>query len=64
MDVGAEATEARAERPGREALNELDSNPAVLVLVLVLLALSRLSVSENTLANCDDDAPDPASTPE
>lgn len=55
LDVGAEATDARADRPGSEALNELDSKP-------LLLALSRLPVSGITLANCDD-APGAASTP-
>ena len=55
LEVGAEATDARADRPGSDALNELDSKPK-------LLALSRLSVSGNTLANCDD-APGAAFTP-
>ena len=48
LDVGAEATDARAESPGSEAVNELDAKPG-------LLALSRLSGPGNTLANCDDD---------
>lgn len=47
LDVGADATDARADSPGREGPSELDSKP-------LWPGLSTLPASGNALENCDD----------
>ena len=62
FDVGADATDARAESPGRDGPKELDSKPLLLGPGL-WMGLSMLPTSGKAPENCDEveDAPVAAS---